>query len=87
MGIPGKMTTKGQTTVPKKVREALGLSSDTPVEWEIEGRVAKLRARTTRIEDFAGMLGKPPRGAGLKIDELDDAIADAVAEEFERSTR
>ncbi len=84
MGVSGRMSTKGQTTVPRKVREALGLSPDVVLDWQIKGDVAILRAKTKRIQDFAGMLGEPPKGKGLAVEDMDDAVAEAVSEEFER---
>jgi antitoxin PrlF len=81
----GRMTSKGQTTVPKEVRDALGLSEGAQVEWVVEDGRAIVKPRTLRAIDLAGFLGKPPNGVGLSIEEMDDAIADAVVERFERT--
>lgn len=77
-----KMTSKGQITIPKEVREALGLQQGSSVFILLQNGQATLRPRTGRAVDLAGILGKPPQGAGLKIEDFDDAIADAVVEEF-----
>ncbi|MBW3565714.1 MAG: type II toxin-antitoxin system PrlF family antitoxin [Acidobacteria bacterium] len=37
-----KITSKGQTTVPKEVRDALGLETGSRMVWEIEGRTVKV---------------------------------------------
>jgi antitoxin PrlF len=81
----GTMTSKGQTTVPKEVRDVLGLSEGAQVEWVVENGKATVRPRTRRAVDLAGRLGKPPNGAHLAIEDMDDAVAEAVAESFARS--
>jgi len=83
----GRMTSKGQTTVPKEVREKLGLSEGTQVEWIVEDGKATVKPRTRRAVDLIGLLGKPPNGRHVTIEEMDEAIAEAVAERFERSTQ
>lgn len=55
-----KITTKGQVTIPKDIRERLGLLPHTEVEFEIRGDVVVLmkapsRRRGSRIvEDLKG---------------------------------
>jgi antitoxin PrlF len=83
----GTMTSKGQTTVPKEVREFLGLSEGAQVEWILEDGKATVKPRTLRAVDLAGFLGEPPSGRHVSIEEMDEAIAEAVAERFERATR
>lgn len=83
----GRMTSKGQTTVPKEVRDMLGLSEGAQVEWIVEDGKATVKPRTRRAVDLMGFLGKPPNGRHVTIEEMDEAIAEAVAERFDRSTR
>ena len=83
----GKMTSKGQTTVPKEVRNFLGLEEGTQVEWVVEEGKATVKPRTLRAVDLAGILGPPPSGRSVTIEEMDDAIGEAVAERFRRATR
>lgn len=83
----GRMTSKGQTTVPKEVRDSLGLSEGAQVEWIMDDGKAIVRPRTLRAVDLAGFLGKPPSGVSLTIEEMDDAIAEAVVERFERAVK
>jgi antitoxin PrlF len=80
----GKVTSKGQTTVPKPVRDALGLKPGMTLDWTIDGREVRVRARSLNIADFADFLGPPPSGRTLTIEEMDDAIAAAVAERSKR---
>jgi AbrB family looped-hinge helix DNA binding protein len=84
----GKVTSKGQTTVPKQVRDFLGLEEGTQVEWTLDDKgTATVKPRTLRAVDMAGMLGKPPNGRHATIKDMDDAIGDAIVERFERSLR
>jgi antitoxin PrlF len=79
------ITAKGQTTVPKEIRDRLKLKPGDRIEYVVEadGRIT-LKAKNRRMADFAGILGKPP-GGPLTIEEMDDAIAAAVNERYERS--
>jgi antitoxin PrlF len=83
----GKVTSKGQTTVPKEVRDFLGLEEGTQVEWTLEDGRATVKPRTLRAVDLAGFLGEPPNGRHVTIEEMDDAIGEAVAERFRRATK
>jgi antitoxin PrlF len=82
----GRMTSKGQTTVPKEVREYLGLGEGAQVEWTMENGKATVKPRTRRAADLAGFLGKPPNGRSVSIEEMDDAIGEAIVERFKRAT-
>ena len=82
----GKVTSKGQTTVPKEVRDFLGLEEGTQVEWTLEEGKATVKPRTLRAVDLAGFLGKPPNGRHVTIEEMNEGIGEAVAERFRRAT-
>ena len=82
----GKVTSKGQTTVPKEVRDFLGLEEGTQVEWTLDDGKATVKPRKLRAVDLAGILGPSPVGP-LTIEEMDEGIGQAVRERFERSTR
>jgi AbrB family looped-hinge helix DNA binding protein len=77
------LTAKGQTTVPKDVRDHLGLKPGDRIDFVIEedGEV-RLRTRKVRLGDLAGVLGKPSRA--LTIEEMNDATADAAVARFNR---
>ena len=87
MGMIGSITSKGQTTVPKEVRDRLGLEQGARIEWIVEGDRAIVKPRKLRAVDLAGILGPPPSGRSLSIEEMDEAIMDAVAEDDERIQR
>ena len=84
-----KMTSKGQTTVPKEVRSLLKLKEGTLMEWIVNEQdgTAVVKPKTLRAVDLAGFLGKPPNGRHVTIEDMDDAIAEAVTERFRRATQ
>jgi antitoxin PrlF len=58
MDVAAKVTSKGQVTVPKAVREALGVSDGDTVFFHIDGNRATL-ARTPDFLDLAGSISVP----------------------------
>ena len=80
------LTTKGQVTIPKPVREALGLAAGDRVEFVDlgEGRF-ELIAVTRDVRSLRGMLG--PAGAPVSTGDMDKAIAEAVAGRYRRSRK
>ncbi len=71
----GTLTSKGQTTIPKEIRDHLGLKPGDKVRFLIEdqGRVLVLPA-TYHLKDLKGMLKPAPRT--VTIEEMEAAIAD-----------
>ena len=80
------MTSKGQLTVPKDVRQKLGLKPGDRIRFLIEadGRVRLMPAKRD-ISELVGILPKPKRT--LRLEEMDEAIEQAVVEEFARHDR
>lgn len=58
MEVAAKITSKGQVTVPKAIRDALGISEGDEVVFRVEGNRAVL-ARTTDFLDLAGSIQVP----------------------------
>ena len=85
----GKVTSKGQTTVPKQVRDFLGLAEGTQVEWTLdENGTATVKPRKLRAVDLVGILGPPPNSPrGVSIEEMNEAAMDAAVERFERAVK
>jgi antitoxin PrlF len=81
-----KLTSKGQITVPKDVRMKLNLKPGDRVRFVIEadGRVRLWPAKRD-ISELVGILPKPKRV--VSIEEMDEAIARAVAEKYARHDR
>lgn len=58
------LTTKGQTTIPKEIRERLGLEAGDKLTFTAlsDGTVV-MRAKTRRLLDLAGSLTRPGQPA------------------------
>ena len=84
----GKVTSKGQTTVPKEVRDFLGLKEGAQMEWTIDddGKATVRPRKKLRAVDLAGMLGPSPVGP-VTVEEMNEAIGDAIVEQYERSLK
>ena len=78
------MTSKGQMTLPKDVRDALGLKPGDKVDIVKQGGYYVLRPRNVPVESLAGILGIPPSNRGLSVEELDEKLGEALAEDDER---
>lgn len=69
MDAAAKVTSKGQVTVPKAVREALGLEVGDEVIFRVEGNRAVL-ARTPDFLDLAGSVRVPAAKRNVAWDEV-----------------
>ncbi len=59
--MPTKLNTKGQVTIPKQIRDALGLKPGMPVDFAVnqEGQVVMYKATTQQNTDrFEAARGK-----------------------------
>ncbi len=80
-----KVTSKGQITIPKHVRESLRLRPGDKVRFEIEeDGCARMRAMNRSIDDIVGML-KPYTTVRLTAEQIKDSARDAAAEDVMRS--
>lgn len=73
------VTSKGQTTLPRDVRAALGLHPGDRVRYVIlDGEVRLLKARP--VSDLAGLLRRP--GADpISLEAMEEAIAEGAVVE------
>jgi len=64
MEVMSTLTSKGQTTVPREVRQALGLGPRQRIVYEIEGDSVRIRSAGGSLMGAAGALadGKPALG-------------------------
>jgi len=70
MSEPTTMSIKGQVTIPRDVRERLGLQAGDKVAWSLlsNGTVV-VRPKTRRLADLVGMLTRPGQ-PGVTVDEM-----------------
>ncbi len=74
------LTSKGQITIPKEVRDDLNLVAGSKVLFvKLPNGQYRIIARTGKIQDLKGML-YTPEGPRLTIEEMNEAIGDAAAE-------
>jgi antitoxin PrlF len=80
------VSSQGQVTVPKEIRERLGLRAGSKLRFEIdEDKRVVLRASGHSILDFVGVLPRPKRAMTLR--EMDEAIARGAVVRYLRSKR
>ena len=80
-----KVTSKGQITIPKAVRDKLNLRPGDKVRFEIEDDgAARMRAINRSLDDIIGML-KPYTSVSATIEEMNGAVAEAAVERAERA--
>jgi len=78
------ITSKGQITLPKEIREHLHVAEGDRVEFVIEaGGAVGVRPVTGSFRDLLGCVHRPGLRAPT-IDELEEALLDAVAEDNQR---
>jgi AbrB family looped-hinge helix DNA binding protein len=79
MEVSATVTSKGQVTIPKRVREALGITEGDHVLFRVEGGRATL-ARTRDLLDMAGTVSVPAAKRGARWDEIRRAARAARSE-------
>lgn len=64
------LSTKGQTTVPQPIREALHAEAGAKLAWHLmpDGTVL-VRLKTKPLLSLAGML-KPPKGKKVRVQDM-----------------
>ncbi len=70
------VTSKGQVTIPKEIRERLGIGPGTRLEIYIDERGRAVMVPTIKIAELVGILHTP--GSSMSVEEMDEAIGDAV---------
>lgn len=71
------LTSKGQLTLPKRIRELLKLETGDTVEFVVnEDGSVQVRAGSYDVRDLRGLLKRPGRKA-VSLEDMDAAIAGA----------
>ncbi|PYE41923.1 AbrB family looped-hinge helix DNA binding protein [Rhizobium sp. PP-F2F-G20b] len=73
------MTAKGQITIPKETREALGLRAGDQLVWSVLGNEVVITPKNIDFRELAGLLGDPPAGKA-SLQELDEAVMEAAGQ-------
>ncbi|MBE7218557.1 MAG: AbrB/MazE/SpoVT family DNA-binding domain-containing protein [Caulobacteraceae bacterium] len=76
------VTQKGQVTIPKAVRDAMGVKPGTLVDVQSDGeggaRIVKVEPPASEVQGFARFLGIAPDRDGLSTDEYMAMIRDPI---------
>ena len=79
MDAAARVTSKGQITIPKEVRDALGITEGDEVVFRVEEHRAVL-ARTPHLLDLAGVVDVPAAKRGARWGEVRTRTRRARAE-------
>jgi len=80
------LTSKGQVTIPKAVREALRLAAGDRIEFvDVGNGRFELIAVTRDVTELRGSLG--PSSRSVSTEDMDKAIAEAVVDRYRRTTK
>lgn len=83
MEATARITAKGQVTIPKAVRDALGVREGDALVFRVEGGRAVMAA-TPDLLDLAGSVPVPVEARGLTWDEIRARAWRARSEEIRR---
>lgn len=77
--ITSTLTSKGQLTIPKSVRDALQLKAGQTFEFRIiENNQVVMRPRNRDVKTLKGMV-RPARGTHVSLEQMEKTIAEAYA--------
>jgi antitoxin PrlF len=78
------ITSKGQTTIPKRIRDHLGLKPGDRLRFAVEegGRVV-LEPATIPIRQLRGIFPRPEQA--VTLEEIDEAVREHAIERFRRA--
>lgn len=80
------LTSKGQVTIPKAVREALRLAAGDRIEFvDVGNGRFELIAVTRDVTELRGSLG--PSSRSVSTEDMDKAVAEAVVDRYRRTTK
>lgn len=75
------VTSKGQVTIPKAIRERIGVGPHDKVDWVIEGDCVKVTRRESVVRRTAGMMKSPDGISYATAEEMRAAAEEAIAED------
>ncbi len=87
MGFNITITSKGQMTIPKNLRDQLNVRpGDKCYAWVRNGEMIII-PRNKPLSELSAVLGKPPAGVQASKDETRDAVMDAAVERYENAIK
>ena len=80
------ISSKGQITIPKKIRDELQLHAGDKLNFKTDNKGhIKLEKSSLSISDRAGSLAKYASAKPVSIEEMNDAIKEAAVKRYKRS--
>ncbi|CAN7504953.1 AbrB/MazE/SpoVT family DNA-binding domain-containing protein [Rhizobium sp. LjRoot30] len=79
MGALTTLTSKGQLTIPKDVRDALQLTPGMRFYVTIRNGQVVAVPKNKNLAELAGALGKAPSGESLTVEEMAEAVKEIAA--------
>lgn len=81
--IASTLTTKGQVTIPKSVRDALHLFTGDKIEFVVSGaNEVTLKPVTKKSSDVFGMLAQYKKSSPTSVEEMDQGIKRQMKKKF-----
>ena len=77
------MTSKGQTTIPKEIRDHLKLKPGDQISYTVENGRVVMQAKNLHPSELQNILPRPKRPLSTK--EMDEGITRALSEKDARS--
>jgi antitoxin PrlF len=67
---PTTLSIKGRVTIPREIRQRLGLQAGDKIAWSLLGNgTVVVRPKTRRLTDLVGMLTRPAQ-PGVTVEEM-----------------
>lgn len=76
------LTSKGQTTIPKPIRDLLKLQPGDRIDFVVDGDRVYLKPANVDLRQLSGIMHRPER-APVSLEAMEDAIAAGACDEAE----
>lgn len=74
------LTSKGQITIPKQVRQSLNLHTGDSIEFVVRGKEACIKSVSKSVDELFGMLHHPDQNP-VSVEEMNASIAKRIEEQ------
>lgn len=83
-----RMTSKGQITIPKEVRDKLHLQAGDAISFILDDETGSLQLypKNKSVMDICGCLSKYRKGKPVTVEEMNESIAEAVRKRWKRKS-
>jgi AbrB family looped-hinge helix DNA binding protein len=78
MGLVTTLTSKGQVTIPKEIRDELGLKPNDKIRFSLNNGRVTLQKAYLSLEELAGSIP----AIDVPMEEWDEIIQDEIAERY-----